>query len=295
MLDRILKIVNPALVAAIVFLGVTIFYQGVEYRLNTAVMRNFDHESFRPESSGEKGASESQDFDGFSDYQLIAERNFFDAQGKSQPADEEISGQDIKDMEKTKLNLRLWGTIVGDNENSYAVIESDREQQLYRVGDNIEQARIKAILRKRVVLDVNGKDEVLEIEDLVDGGTRTAGRGGISRMRGGSGGREMNIEIKRERIAGALQDINNLMRQVRVRPYFEQGEPAGIMLSGIRRNSIFEEMGLESGDVIKSANGRRIRSMDDAMAFYKDLSSAGEVELEIKRDGSRQRINYRIE
>ncbi|MFP4193971.1 MAG: type II secretion system protein N [Desulfobacterales bacterium] len=291
MLEKILKIVNPALVAAVIFFAVAIFYQGVEYRLNTAAMEGFRAESSRPEPAGKKGASESRDTAGFSDYEMIVDSNFFDVQKKRQAEEEEISGQEIKDMEKTKLNLRLWGTITGSSGSSYAVIEneSDREQQLYQVDDAIEEARIKKILRKRVVLDVNGKDEVLEIEDLVDRDITN------TRKSRGSEGEGRDIKIKRERISEALQDINNLMQQVRVRPYFEQGEPAGIMLSGIRRDSIFEEMGVKSGDIIKSANGRTIRSMDDAMAFYEDLSSAGEVELEIQRDGSRQTINYSIE
>ncbi|MFW6297754.1 MAG: type II secretion system protein N [Desulfosalsimonas sp.] len=291
MLDKVLKIVNLVLMAAVVFFAVTIFYQGVEFRLNVAAMQALESGSVSPESSGESRMPEAKDSGGFNDYRVIADRNLFDVQTDPEAEDEDISGPDIKEMEKTKLNLRLWGTITGSSGSSYAVIEneSDREQQLYQVDDTIEEARIKKILRKRVVLDVDGKDEVLEIEELVGGDITTPGKSPDSE----GGGKD--IKIKRERISEALQDINNLMRQVRVRPYFEQGESAGIMLSGIRRNSIFEEMGVESGDIIKSANGRTIRSMDDAMAFYEDLSSAGEVELEIQRDGSRQTINYSIE
>ncbi|MFW5958152.1 MAG: type II secretion system protein N, partial [Desulfosalsimonas sp.] len=131
MLEKILKIVNPALVAAVIFFAVAIFYQGVEYRLNTAAMEGFRAESSRPEPAGKKGASESRDTAGFSDYEMIVDSNFFDVQKKRQAEEEEISGQEIKDMEKTKLNLRLWGTITGSSGSSYAVIEneSDREQQ----------------------------------------------------------------------------------------------------------------------------------------------------------------------
>ncbi|MGM0786348.1 MAG: type II secretion system protein GspC, partial [Thermodesulfobacteriota bacterium] len=232
---------------------------------------------------------------GFSDYEVITERNLFKVRQEGK-TDGEIRAADLEDLEKTKLELRLLGTISGADGNSYAVIEnkSDNEQQLYRRGDTIEDARIKMILRKKVVLDVNGKDEILEMDEE---GTRYSDTDG-GEKRGTSGdsdGSEDTIDIGRDRISEALQDVNNLMRQVRVRPYFEDGESRGIMLSGIRGGSIFEEMGLESGDIIQAVNGEEIRSMDDAMGFYQDLQSAGEVRLEIKRDGTQQSINYRID
>jgi general secretion pathway protein C len=85
------------------------------------------------------------------------------------------------------------------------------------------------------------------------------------------------------------------MRQVRIRPYFENGRPGGLMLSGIRDESIFSEMGLESGDIIKSINGRQIRSVEDAMTFYENMQSSGEVELEIERNGNSQILSVQID
>ncbi|MCF8025724.1 MAG: PDZ domain-containing protein [Desulfobacteraceae bacterium] len=301
MLDKGLKILNLALVAAAVFLGVGIFYETVEYKLDTAVMSvpsAKDNPAQKPSRAG--GGFVSTSSAGFSEYDVIVERNLFDARTKEKK-EKEIKASQIEDLEKTGLNLRLWGTIAGPEGKSYAVIEkkSSRQQQLYRPGDTVEGARIKVILRKRVVLSVNGKDEVLEMEDLVEhadmssGRSREMGRG--SEMIGESGGSETTIEIEREQISSAMQNVSNLMRQVRIRPYFEDGNPGGVMLSSIRSGSIFEEMGLESGDIIKGVNGREIRSMDDAMQFYENLKSAGEINLQLQRNGSQRNIRYRIE
>jgi general secretion pathway protein C len=61
---------------------------------------------------------------------------------------------------------------------SYAVIEDKKAtgQNLYRVGDRVQDALIKMILREGVVLDVGGgKDEILQIEEMAaaSGGVRT--------------------------------------------------------------------------------------------------------------------------
>ncbi len=73
---------------------------------------------------------------------------------------------DIKAPKKTKLKLKLWGTITGNGVHAYAIIEeaTRREQKLYRVGETIQNATIKMILREKVVLSVEGNDELLELE-----------------------------------------------------------------------------------------------------------------------------------
>lgn len=301
MVQKSLTIINLLLIAAAVFLCVKTFYTVVEFRLDALTMdasgsgngggRETEADPRRLTKPG--GNSES------GDYAVVYEKDLFNTAQKA-VADQEIEPSELDKMEKTELNLRLWGTITGTNGKSYAVIEhkSKREQSLYQKGDKIDQARIKMILRKKVVLSVNGKDEILELEELVDQSGRVSNRASaddrdtaISRASDGG-----SINIDREEISAAMQDVNNLMRQVRVRPYFdEDGNPDGIMLSGIRSNSIFEDMGLESGDIIKAVNGRRIRSVEDAMQFYQNLKSASDVELEIQRSGSQQTIQYRID
>ncbi|MFP4255654.1 MAG: type II secretion system protein GspC [Desulfobacterales bacterium] len=295
MLDRSLKILELILVAAVVFFCVEIFYETVESRLQTASMTGIHRGAVDTGTDGGGSGQKSRAGKQFSDYEVIVARNLFNTR-QEEKTPEDIKSSDLEDLEKTKLELRLLGTISGADGSSYAVIEneSDSEQQLYRTGDTIEEARLKMILRKKVVLDVDGKDEILEMDEE---GKRHGSKGdsGQDDTESGEDGSEDTIDIGRDRISEALQDVNNLMRQVRVRPYFEDGESRGVMLSGIRGGSIFEEMGLESGDVIQAVNGEEIRSMDDAMGFYKDLESAGEVRVEIKRDGTRQSINYRID
>lgn len=302
MIKKILVIINIALVAAAVFLGVKIFYVVAtapleeEMLLAELTTRAETRDSQRTtHGTGSEGDRE------YSRYQAIAERDLFRTKTAETQAPEVVE-TDIEDLEKTGLQLRLWGTITGEGEGTaYAVIEDTsrrrQPQHLYREEDTIGDAVIKKILRERVVLTVNGSDEVLEMEEILDharaGQTGTQSRPAqASRLVSES---EQEFSINRDRVEDALADVGNLMRQVRVRPYFEDGNPEGVLLSGVRRNSIFEDMGLQSGDVIKGINGNPIRSVDDAMELYQGLRSEREVQVQIQRDGSIQTISYRIQ
>ncbi|MGM0453613.1 MAG: type II secretion system protein GspC [Thermodesulfobacteriota bacterium] len=295
MIKRLFTLINLVLITAAIFFGVKIFYGFVTAEIDAEVIAA-DVEA-AAENRNETTANRQNNADAQQDYaayQPVIERDLF----KTQAAEKEkpdIDPSEVENLEETKLNLKLWGTITDNTEKSYAVIEDEkkREQQLYQKGDKIQQARIKVILRKKVVLTVDGKDEVLQMEDLVDQSHRTDGRSGSGSDR--SRGDREHVAVERSEIDNALKNINQLMRQIRVRPYFEDGKPNGILLSGIRDNSIFEEMGLKSGDVVKAVNGKDIESVDDAMKFYQNLKSSSEVDLKIERNGNPQTINYRIQ
>ena len=100
-------------------------------------------------------------------YQAIAGRDLFHTARSTAPA----PAADLRQLEPTRLDLVLWGTIAGGTRDAWAVIEEPSQrgaQQLYRTGDTVSDAVIKLILRKQVVLTVNGKDEVLLLADTAN-------------------------------------------------------------------------------------------------------------------------------
>ena len=95
--------------------------------------------------------------------------------------------------------------------------------------------------------------------------------------------------IDRSDIVDAMGDLNSLMKQARFYPHAE-----GIRVSRIRRNSIFQKVGLRNGDIITGIDGRKISSIDDAMGFYSQLSSASNLSVELKRRGKPRVIDFSI-
>ena len=85
------------------------------------------------------------------------------------------------------------------------------------------------------------------------------------------------------------------MKQVRIRPHFKDGQSDGLTLSGIRSNSIFGEMGFRNGDVIVGVDGKKIESVDDALSLYGNLQTAENVQVQVRRRGRLQTIDYTVE
>ena len=102
---------------------------------------------------------------GKEDYSIISRRSLFGkikATTSSKPAVQEETV-----LTTTSLNLALLGTIGGKDNDQRAIIrdKSDKKQDIYYKGDAIANALIKEILRGKIILTVNGKDEILLMQE----------------------------------------------------------------------------------------------------------------------------------
>ncbi|MFV9644576.1 MAG: type II secretion system protein N [Desulfobacterales bacterium] len=193
----------------------------------------------------------------------------------------------LEALKHTDLKLRLWGTVTADDkQTAYAVIEElkAKKQNLYRVGDKIQDATVKMIFREKVVLSINGRDEILEIEEL------SANKKTNKSVLKSNVIHKRNIKSNRLQTEKAFKKVNNLMGQANIKPYFEKGKIGGIILTRIKPDSLFHKMGLENGDIIKGVDGENIESVDDIQEFYKSLKASPDVQLQIKRKGKHKDI-----
>jgi general secretion pathway protein C len=227
-------------------------------------------------------------------YNKVTERNLFNTKAKNVPREKKV---DVAELQETKLKLKLWGTVSGIEDGDYAVIEDGkaRRQNLYRVGDAVQTATVKDIFREKVILTVNGKDEILQMQEFTSG--KGSGRaGGLpARSRTKSGGvRAQRISLRRSYIEQSMSDMASLMTQVQIKPHMEDGAPAGLALSSIKPNSIFRRMGLRNGDIITGVDGSEIASVDDALKMVEGLKSSSNLTVQLNRRGREKNIEYRI-
>jgi general secretion pathway protein C len=232
------------------------------------------------------------------DYAIITERNLFggNSQGLSEVQSEKI---DIEGMPVAvqSLGLKLVGTAVSSKpEDSSAIIEdlSTRKQDVYREGDEVKNTRIKKILRHNVIINSGRRDEVLTMEE--DEGTeKSAAPARPIRGRPTPPSQASSIQLDREELESQMADLNELMQQVRIRPFMEGRNPAGFLVSNIKPGSLFSKMGLRNGDVIQGVNGDTITTPDQAIELYESLMQGGTIDLDIKRGRRTEKLRYAVE
>jgi general secretion pathway protein C len=287
-IQRTILIINLAIIALGAYFGVGLFYKITASQLRT--------EKVTVNAPDAVIAAKKRGHRPFGAYRPILTRDLFKT-SKAPLATAAKKEVNLDDMEQTKLNLKLWGTVTGSEQQAYAVIEDTqkRQQNLYRVGDSIQNAMVKMIRRAKVVLQVDGRDEVLAMEEIKQGGSRRVSRTRRpTRSTQSSGVRTQRVSMRRSMINNAINDVTKLMTQVKIQPHMEDGQPDGLAVSNIKPNSIFRRMGLRNGDILKKVEGQDIRTVDDALRLYDSMKTADSVSVEIERRGSRRQIDYSI-
>ncbi len=218
----------------------------------------------------------------------IVKRNLFKVEIEPEPdTNIDTKAKETEILEPTTLKLVLWGTVTGQD-NVYAVIEDKkvRKQALYQIDDLIQGAKVKKILRNQVILTFQGKDQLLEIQT----GSKNVSKSG-------------NFQ-KKTTIAPALENrdfghdisvpdnLNSMMRQIKFRPHFSDGQADGLMAYGIRPNSVFRKIGLRNGDIIKEINGTPIISKDDVSQLFADIELEDNLKLTLFRRGKIKELSY---
>jgi len=180
-------VLRLVVIVLLVYAGVAFWYNRMEERL-----RDQPHPAAEQKKDAAPARQETEAAAVGTDFSIIVTRNIFQAgegsghRGASSPADED-------GLEQTRLRLVLLGTVIGGTDDARAIIrnEQTKQEDLYRVGSEIQGARINRISRGRVVLLVNGREEVLTIRDPGSGGQE----GGADSRRAGARNMEKAPEM----------------------------------------------------------------------------------------------------
>ena len=145
------------IIALLIYAGVSYWYGRVEERLQQPPpVANKQLEEVPAAEEAPQTAEEN--------YQIILTRNIFQA-GLSERGGQQQA--DVEDLSETKLQLSLLGTVTGEKDDARAIIrdEKTKQEDLYPAGASVQGAVINRITRGKVVLLVNGREEVLTIKD----------------------------------------------------------------------------------------------------------------------------------
>lgn len=260
----------------------------------------------------------------------IIKRNFFDAQDSSfdqalpPVAETEDSADALSPVQtsgvatKTTLPISLVSTIAfgsGEDKMSSCVLEASGKSTVYSVGESLSfpQTQIVRILPKRVEFSNKGRLEFVEInlEDKIkpssdssvevkslaseeipsepkpeDGAEVADETGGVEQDGN-------HFRVKASLVQEALSQPDKLYTQARAQPYTENGKNAGFKFLKVTPKSLFHQLGIRKGDVVKAVNGKTL-DMQSGMQTFSELKNLKNFEMDIVRRGSEQKYTYEV-
>lgn len=236
-------------------------------------------------------------------YSSIWENNIFH-QGAIPIQLTENSGDPMKKKPvESLLSLKLHGTIVHSNpKKSVATVKNiEGEMNPYQVDEVISaQARILEI-QKGKILFFNQNNNRVEFITLPENEKLTiryrdnVPSKKVSKATKNLVNRKGNrFEVSRSDINSHLDNIYEVLQQALMVPYRENGEITGYKFNSIDQGSIYESLGFQKGDIIRSVNGEPVKNPQRALELFHDLKASSELEILVNRDGKDVNYNYNI-
>ena len=222
----------------------------------------------------------------------IVKRSLFDSSKVDQGLDPNGSTEDCP---KTDLNLVLYATIVAEPETfSSALIGEEKSESYptgYGIGDEVQGKSVYKIEQKKVVFNVGGSLECLTVagEEIARVVHKGDAEGGVS------ADGENKFTVDQSLLDEVLANPEALATQLRAVPHKgPDGNIDGYRLSGIRKGSTIEQLGVKNGDIIHSVNGKELTSVSNAMDAYSSLGSEKSFSFEVTRRNQRQTMQYDV-
>ena len=216
-------------------------------------------------------------------YSIVSERNLF---GKV--SEEEVPGEIIPE---TLPKLKLKGTIIVEGLDSLCIIQdiTTQKEEVYKKGDLVGGSEIVQITRDHIVLKTpTGLVSLIVYGGISLPGVSSQGSGLVRQVASN------RWSVSRDELIKVASSPNELLAQVKVTPYKEAGQVKGFILTDVKKESLAESLGVQSGDIIKKVEGQELEGVPRAIQIYREVKNRQIISVEVERDGQPVTLTYEI-
>ncbi len=235
------------------------------------------------------------------DVSVLQRSNLF---GRYQEQEKKPQPKVVQDAPKSRLNVTLVGVVISSVQGkSLAVIANHGEQATYGVGEVLDGTRAKlvAVHSDRVIVENDGRNETVMLQGI-DYTKRTS----PSAQRADPEDREVHNNDDREHeeqgnaskpkndsVATTLDEVRaqikenpqQLFQYIRMSMVKRDNDVVGYRLTAGKSPELFEEVGLQDGDIATQINGNDLSDPKVMSEIFKSIPDLTELNLTVERDG----------
>lgn len=208
----------------------------------------------------------------------------------------------IENIPLSSLNLVLTGLVAAGNA-SYALIRVEGQPEApFAIGQVITAgAVLQAVYPDRAIISRGGVAESLLLEGAAQPLSGSIGTPAMPRA-GGNQAANMVPEVREQGPNNYLVSRESLNSQMRNNPQKMLSQSlmvpnpgGGFLVREIQPGSVYEKLGLRAGDVVRTANGQTLNTLEDAMRLYQQSDQNNYINLEIVRNGKPEVLQYTLQ
>ena len=103
-----------------------------------------------------------------------------------------------------------------------------------------------------------------------------------------------SANVKRDDINFYVKNVGQIWQNIRFKDYREDRQLKGFQVTFVKNGSSFQQLGLQTGDIILAINGEEVTSYAQVQKYYTNIGKMKSLNLKIKRNGEEKDIDYAI-
>ena len=237
------------------------------------------------------------------DYEVILERNLFHL---SQHAESDTNDASVLSSERqgnTELQLRLLGTVAGNEKFARAVIEDleTSSQGLYATGDSIQGARIERIERNRIVLLHEDIEQILDLHvasrdaALPDSNVKSTVAKDPSVSDVVRVVSDTEREIDTRAFTAKVGRMDTVLKSVKFTPHVVDEKEEGLRITDLEGLNVASYIGLRKGDIVQGLNGQTITNRRKAFQVLRRAQSLPSSHVEFMRGTEKKTLSLKMQ
>ncbi len=249
-------------------------------------------------------------------YAAILDRNLFNSAANeevTEDIEETTTIDDELDESPLSSKVELRTTLVSPAASLASIwIKAESKLAVVRPGDPlIEGATVEAIEPRRVVIKRAGKLEEIKLKvkeskaestmweptPVPDDEEKTPGSAKRDAGKDNSGIEEAGTNhyiIEERLLQDKLSQLNQIITQARLVPNFSAGQIDGFKIFAIKPRSVYQQLGLQNGDILESVNGVILDNPTKGLQVFQDLKNQKHFTINLKRRGQRMTLEYEV-
>lgn len=194
-----------------------------------------------------------------------------------------LSGSREGSMTASDLGITLIGVVAAGRDSIALVSISGRPAEPFTLGrEIIKGAVLDRVEPDRIVIRRGGRLETILLSGA-PGAPAPKSVGGVASLGAN------RYAVSRDAVRAELASPEALMQAS-----VSSASGGGLSIDGVEAGSIYEQLGLKSGTVIHSVNGKQVTNPQDLLTLYQQLGASNEIQLDVTIDGQQEKLRYDV-
>lgn len=174
---------------------------------------------------------------------------------------------------------------------SFVTLDDNGNVVFLDIGQSFKGYTLQKVFPKKAIFVQNGKQFELSLEDEQDQAMQTAAKQPSAPQQ------EAVQELKnipRDEIKSYQKDMSKIWSNIGLKEHKNGKELDGFIVTFVKGGSVFDQLGLQKGDILTEANGIKLGSYKDALNLYKKVDTIKVFKLTILRNNEEKELEYEI-